>query len=402
MLKGWTLTDVHCQRCGTTPLMREPAREASAAGRSEASRIEFCVRCDNGGPGLRHDSAPASISTPMGVNGMVNGFDGHNASETDESGSAIGSDLEKELESYVPPSMSSTVAVPVAPREQGSQNDQAEERRRQSDQASDKIGSLLLQGYSLLSTLCPSPGCYAIPLVGHPRNRGARNNGNSPPKKECVMCGKVWEADGTIVRDGRVSAQPAATVDPTQSVSSVDSSRQLISASSGVDPEPALPPSSGVTVRDIPRDQAIKYFTGELPVSAATQSATDQAWKPYSGTLPRQGASSHDSVAPNDSSKQLQSRSPAIPLKGSHKRPRRSSLDTEPLPDVVNQSHHFAQTVRSTNATLLRTLARLEQACASKLDSDEFDAFVADQRLLAYTRGIKNVLECLAVSKDLV
>lgn len=50
MLKGWTLTDAVCSNCHATPLMREPAGEARAAGRGESERVEFCGRCQ-GGPG---------------------------------------------------------------------------------------------------------------------------------------------------------------------------------------------------------------------------------------------------------------------------------------------------------------------------------------------------------------
>lgn len=46
MLKGWTMTDLVCHHCRTTPLMREPTSEATAAGRSDAQRIQFCGRCD--------------------------------------------------------------------------------------------------------------------------------------------------------------------------------------------------------------------------------------------------------------------------------------------------------------------------------------------------------------------
>lgn len=50
MLKGWTLTDLVCSNCHTTPLMREPVGQARDAGRGESQRIEFCGRCQ-GGPG---------------------------------------------------------------------------------------------------------------------------------------------------------------------------------------------------------------------------------------------------------------------------------------------------------------------------------------------------------------
>jgi hypothetical protein len=58
MLKGWTMTDLVCHHCRTTPLMREPTSEATAAGRSDAQRIQFCGRCD----GSPHGSCALSPS----------------------------------------------------------------------------------------------------------------------------------------------------------------------------------------------------------------------------------------------------------------------------------------------------------------------------------------------------
>ena len=51
MLKGWTLTDLQCDVCHVTPLMREPAAVASAERRDQ---VQFCALCD-GSPAARSD-----------------------------------------------------------------------------------------------------------------------------------------------------------------------------------------------------------------------------------------------------------------------------------------------------------------------------------------------------------
>ncbi|KAL7423484.1 hypothetical protein Q5752_001064 [Cryptotrichosporon argae] len=114
MLKGWTLTDLHCDRCRTTPLMREPAASASKEGRA---RIQFCATCD-GGPA--RPAAPAASA---------------------------------------PSSSSSSSPRPPA-RAAAPPSDPA-----------DSISALLLRGHVLLDETCPNIACRGVPLVGHPDRR---------------------------------------------------------------------------------------------------------------------------------------------------------------------------------------------------------------------------------------
>jgi len=133
MLKGWTLTDLHCDTCHTTPLMREPAGSASAAGRD---RIQFCASCD-GSPAGRSTPAtqPSQISAPVQAQ--------------------IGE--------------SSKPAAAVA-------------------DPSQSISTLLLQGYCLLGDNCPNGSCRGIPLVGYPKKKDGSKDG----RKMCVSCGGRW------------------------------------------------------------------------------------------------------------------------------------------------------------------------------------------------------------------
>lgn len=66
----------------------------------------------------------------------------------------------------------------------------------QSDLASSRISSLLLRGYALLGETCPTPSCRGIPLVGHPRKRGEQGQA---ARRECVICGTIYEAGGAVV-----------------------------------------------------------------------------------------------------------------------------------------------------------------------------------------------------------
>ena len=217
-----------------------------------------------------------------GVNGVVNGVNGHKSDTDSEDGDedqemgGMDSDLERELEAYVPESYrramgrenaqassslpSTTPATTIVDRDQA--------RREQSDRASERMGSLMLQGYSLLSTLCPNPSCYAIPLVGHPRRRPA---GGEPaatargPRKECVVCGKLWEADGTVVRESvgqrTETSAPARTTEVT--APAVQATRANESAA-----------SSGPTIRDITREEAMRIYSGESPADVARSTIT--------------------------------------------------------------------------------------------------------------------------------
>ncbi|KAL4081803.1 hypothetical protein V8B97DRAFT_105408 [Scleroderma yunnanense] len=79
---------------------------------------------------------------------------------------------------------SPTFAPPV-------ETEEMSRRRQQSDQASTEIGKRLLKGWAMLGDECPSARCFGIPLVRPPKT-----NGDKGPRKECVVCGTVYVAEG--------------------------------------------------------------------------------------------------------------------------------------------------------------------------------------------------------------
>ncbi|KAK4685303.1 hypothetical protein P7C73_g4845, partial [Tremellales sp. Uapishka_1] len=110
MLKGWTLTDLHCDTCRVTPLMRE---SPSSAQKNNRTPIQFCAQCD-GSP------------------------------SADSSSSAFAS-----------ASHGRPTSVPEGPN--------------RSDDIAQSISGLMLKGYSLLGENCDT--CSGVPLVGWPKNR---------------------------------------------------------------------------------------------------------------------------------------------------------------------------------------------------------------------------------------
>ncbi|WVO22929.1 uncharacterized protein IAS62_004273 [Cryptococcus decagattii] len=152
MLKGWTLTDLHCSECRATPLMREPT---AIAERDNRERIQFCALCDArpegrvAAPILRPVAEPApSSATP-----------------------------------------SQTIKTPEShayPKETASEPDPSE-----------SISNLLLKGYSLLGENCPNPSCRGIPLVGYPR----RVDGSKDGRKICVSCEGRWVEESSVPAD---------------------------------------------------------------------------------------------------------------------------------------------------------------------------------------------------------
>lgn len=138
MLKGWTLTDLHCDTCRVTPLMREPPVSAERLGRP---RIQFCALCD-GSPGASASSAA--------------------------------------------PAAASTTPAPKLDAGPGPSTNL--------DDAATAISALLLQGYSLLATNCPNTNCRGIPLVGYPRKK----DGIKDSRRMCVGCQARWVEEGDL------------------------------------------------------------------------------------------------------------------------------------------------------------------------------------------------------------
>ena len=132
MLKGWTLTDLHCDICRVTPLMREPPVSAERLGRL---RIQFCALCDGGPAG---PAAPTALAA------------------------------------------SSATPTPNVDAGPGPSTNL--------DNTANTISTLLLKGYSLLATNCPNTSCRGIPLVGYPRKK----DGSKDSRRMCVSCEGRW------------------------------------------------------------------------------------------------------------------------------------------------------------------------------------------------------------------
>ncbi|TYJ52772.1 hypothetical protein B9479_006623 [Cryptococcus floricola] len=173
MLKGWTLTDLHCSSCKTTPLMREPAAIAS---RENRERVQFCAGCDGRPEGRVRVPPVASVpeaSVPAG---------GLDAYET----RAVASESTDRQE---------TVAVPQQSRSrpaEASQQSQSLAEPKADPAAS--LSQLLLQGYSLLADTCPNTSCRGIPLAGYPK----RKDGSKDGRKVCVSCGMGWVEEKSV------------------------------------------------------------------------------------------------------------------------------------------------------------------------------------------------------------
>ncbi|WWC71731.1 uncharacterized protein I206_105689 [Kwoniella pini CBS 10737] len=148
MLKGWTLTDLHCDKCRVTPLMREPN---AAATRESRDRIQFCALCD-GRPETRISNSTRQLP---------------------------------------PPTQSSSMIV-------NNQEYEEKETLNQSDEAALSISDLLLKGYSLLGENCPNSNCKGIPLVGYPK----KSNGMKDSRKLCVSCNSRWIDESSIEKEG--------------------------------------------------------------------------------------------------------------------------------------------------------------------------------------------------------
>lgn len=178
MLKGWVLTDRSCKSPAcSVPLMRSPN------GRTPI--IHFCANCDET-PG-----APRTKSTM----------------NTSDSASSVTSDSRFSRSSTPPTEVSSALSSPVfAPP---AEPEESRHRRQQSDTASAEIGKRLLKGWAMLGDECPNTRCYGVPLVRPPKAGGEKD-----PRKECVICGRVyvteidWAGGEHLVLEGLNALQP--------------------------------------------------------------------------------------------------------------------------------------------------------------------------------------------------
>ncbi|RSH81408.1 hypothetical protein EHS25_006940 [Saitozyma podzolica] len=197
MLKGWTLTDLHCAICRVTPLMREPTSQAERAGRNEP--IQFCALCDGAPTGRPAASSSTSASIPP---------------------------IHSSSSAPAAPTASVPGRAPVPTGTTGSRQpaagagpapDLSFGSSSTADDAASKISGLLLQGYSLLGDNCPSDTCRGMPLVGYPRKR----DGSKDTRRLCVGCGGRWVTEGDTGGMTMVSAPTVGGAGPSAAVKGV-------------------------------------------------------------------------------------------------------------------------------------------------------------------------------------
>ncbi|KAI8365173.1 uncharacterized protein BYT42DRAFT_589050 [Radiomyces spectabilis] len=162
MLQGWVMTDESCsvQDC-VVPIMR-----------SKDKTIRFCVIHDKVPTCSPRQTAAAPAATETAFKSSPK-----LTQQQDESNSievTVESDLDqKKLQSF-------------------------REQREQSSKASQLIGQKLLQQWTLLNEICPSPSCYAVPLMRNPTTK----------HMYCVICENSY---ATISEAERTDVQPTVT-----------------------------------------------------------------------------------------------------------------------------------------------------------------------------------------------
>ncbi|WVF72627.1 hypothetical protein IAT40_007445 [Kwoniella sp. CBS 6097] len=183
MLKGWTLTDLHCSECRITPLMREPNAIAENANRE---RIQFCALCDGRPEGRASASASASVNAGARAGSQ------HTSTQA-ESGSAAVPTTTQDAAAEIEATFASSTAT--ARNQSHAPQDAQASSSNAADDAANSISSLLLRGYSLLGENCPNPSCRGIPLVGYPR----KADGSKDGRRMCVCCEGRWVDESAIV-----------------------------------------------------------------------------------------------------------------------------------------------------------------------------------------------------------
>ncbi|GFZ49360.1 hypothetical protein JCM24511_07480 [Saitozyma sp. JCM 24511] len=199
MLKGWTLTDLHCDICRVTPLMREPTSQAERAGRNEP--IQFCALCDGPPTGRPAASTSTSTSTSTAIPPIYASSSNPTPTASalpDPAPVATGNSRSRQPGAGPAPDLSFGASSTA-------------------DDAASKISGLLLQGYSLLGDNCPSDTCRGMPLVGYPRKR----DGSKDTRRLCVGCGGRWVTEGDTGGMTMVSAPTVGAAGPSAAVKGV-------------------------------------------------------------------------------------------------------------------------------------------------------------------------------------
>ncbi|KAE9410388.1 hypothetical protein BT96DRAFT_847225 [Gymnopus androsaceus JB14] len=180
MLKQWVLTEKPCHRCKTVPLLRSP--------KGQTPIIHFCANCDGDPQKVSQISDSTSISSASSASSQ-----NHTISRASTPPTEISSR-----------SSSPTFLIPA-------ETPESRRRREQSDRASSEIGRRLLKGWALLGDECLNEECFGVPLVRPPKSGGEKD-----PRKECVICGRIYVNEDELA-EGELpvsSAEVAATLNP--------------------------------------------------------------------------------------------------------------------------------------------------------------------------------------------
>lgn len=189
LLGGWKMLATCCPVCHM-PLFSK-GEELRCAGCDLPVKLES--QADEESPGASPSATPAEQSSPDGQRGSsVQASSEQKAIVGDQ-----GSDGEEEKEA--------TISYEEMKRAYA-------ERRRQSDAASAKVGTKLLQGWTMLSSTCLNNDCCFSPLM--------RSAPSEPAT--CVICDRRYNIDANgaaVAPSPEASAAQSAALPPTKSVS---------------------------------------------------------------------------------------------------------------------------------------------------------------------------------------
>ncbi|KAI9494446.1 hypothetical protein BDB00DRAFT_303818 [Zychaea mexicana] len=160
MLQGWVMTDQACKVPGCpVPIMR-----------SKDGSIRFCVK---------HDKLPTTSSSGSAIKSS-------SATSATAGAAVTPAQVQQQQPAAAAAAAATTTQTDVAqsPSIEDDVYAERERRREQSSKASQLIGQRLLQRWTLLNETCPSPGCYAIPLMRDPSKHMV-----------CVICNRSFNED---------------------------------------------------------------------------------------------------------------------------------------------------------------------------------------------------------------
>ena len=381
MLRGYTLTDLSCDRCHTTPLMRESAGAAANAGRAP---IQFCAQCD-GPPNVEGVSQSSLLSSVPIQDEDEDEEESEDDKEEAQTAFPSRTDLYESQTRNTPAQsgQSDTDTGPAAPS--------ASENAGNASDAAESISNLLLRGYSLLGTNCPQPSCRAIPLVGYPRKKDGSKDG----RRMCVSCGGRWVDENDLGGMRVVPAPPPSSGSSSAAAFSASAAASASALASASTTAPGPEPES-------PRSKARRelYEQGERLAAQKAAQAEGQAQGNDKGKAREIPAVPSKNEAPNpppkttvtsilDGAKDIT----AAPIPPTKSAPNARAVASGA--DVQNEAR--TKTLQNTSQSLLNTLDRLATSLDSHSPTESADQarYFVDVKL--HTEAIKDVLEVLSL-----